>query len=49
MSMTTRDQIEALKGKIEVLDNRIGYFMSQRVGLEERLARLYEKLAKEED
>ena len=43
MSTATRNQIEALKGKIEALDYRIGRLMFQRVDLEEKLAKLYEQ------
>jgi chaperonin cofactor prefoldin len=37
------NQIESMKRKMEVCDDRIGRLMSQRVELEEKLARLYAK------
>lgn len=40
MTDTLQNRIEAQKRKIEVLDDRIGRLMSQRVTEEDKLARL---------
>ena len=43
MNTATENMIAAQKRKIEVIDDRIGRLMSQRVTLEEKLAELYKK------
>lgn len=43
MPTPLENQIQSIKGKIEVCDSKIGRLMSQRVGLEEKLALLLGK------